>query len=299
MSRRQPRLLPRDALSDACASRDAAVEKLLRALAPLLVSAGVTPKRFNEIARRTFVEFAASIAARRTGRINHAKVAALTGLGRAEIRRFLRVRDGSKRVDGSFEAPIQRVLFGWLSEGRFLRAGVPARLPLRGPRSSFASLAQQHGGDATYRAVLDELRRLGLAQVDRTRKRVALGAIERSEWHRVITQLAAVSPALATAIRSAGVVNGSRVSVVGARFYPKDEIERLLVGKSLEPAVQSLVTGLKGSFPSHLTKPNARSAYEIAVSVLVSDGPVSRRERTMLVAKAMSNRPRVQKGTRR
>ncbi len=302
MPRRQPRPLPQDALNHACALRDAAVKKLLIALAPSLVSAGVTPKRFNEFARRAFVEFAASLAARRTGKANHARVAALTGLGRAEIRRLLSARETSNTVDGSLAAPIQRVLLGWLSDGHFQRSRIPPRLALRGSSRSFTELARRYGGDATYRAVLDELRRLGLVQLDRTRKRVALRIIERSEWHRVVTQLVAVSPALATAIQSVAVANSSRVSIVGARFYPKDEIERLLVEKSLDPAVHSFVTGLKGSFSTHLTRPQAKPGYEIAVSVLVSDGParvIPRRERTTRVSKATSNPSNVHKGSRR
>jgi hypothetical protein len=301
MPRRKPRPVLQDALSGACALRDAAVQKLVVALATLLVPAGVTPKRFNEFARRAFVEFAASLAARRTGKANHARVAALTGLGRAEIRRLLSTREMPNAIDGSF-APIQRVLLGWLSDAQCHRNGLPPRLALRGSSRSFAELARRHGGDATYRAVLDELRRLGLVQLDRARKRVVLRLTERSEWYRIVTQLASVSPTLATAIQSAAVANGSRVSIVGARFYPKDEIERLLVEKSLDPAVQSFVTGLKGSFSGDLTKPKAKSGYEIAVSVLVSDRPTGvtpRRDRTSRVPKTISNRSSLQKGSRR
>jgi hypothetical protein len=302
MRRRQPRLLSQDALSDACALRDAAVRDLLTALAPLLVPAGVTPKRFNEIARRVFVDFAASLATRRTGKTNHARVAALTGLGRGEIRRLLSEREPSHAVDASLAAPIQRVLAGWLSDARFQGNQPPNRLALRGAKRSFAELARRHGGDATYRAVLDELRRFGLVQLDRTRNRVALGFIERSEWHRLVTQLATVSPTLATAIQTAATANRSRVSVVEARFYPKDEIDRLLVQKSLDPAVQSFVTGLKGSFSAHRPRSKPKSGYEVAVSVLVSDGPIGispRRERTTPTRKAIPNASNFQKGTRR
>jgi hypothetical protein len=291
-------------LREVFAKRDAVVAQLLAQLAALLVPTGVTPKRFNELARREFVRFAASLVTRRNGKTNHAKVAALTGLGRAEIRRLLSAREVTRVPEDSAAAPIQRVLVGWISNAEFQAGSAPLQLPLRGSKRSFAELTRRHGGDATYRAVLDELRRVGLVHLDRARGRVALSRPERSEWHRLVDQLAAITPTLTTTIRHAATAHRAHanVSVTRVSFYPRDEIDRLLVRKNLDPAIASLITGLKASFPRHLTRRNATSTNEVVMSILLTDGAagITRSpRRTVSAASSKSARSASRKGSRR
>ena len=68
---------------------NAVLRELLRELALTLVPRGMTPKVFGEISRHAFVHAAARISRQANGRINHSRVAALTGLSRAEVKRIL------------------------------------------------------------------------------------------------------------------------------------------------------------------------------------------------------------------
>ena len=92
--------------------------------------------------------------------MNHSRVAAQTGLTRADVKRLLRhnVFTSAHRS----QTPVERVIDGWRSDREFAtRPGHPKRLQISGLRGSFARLVRKYGGDVPHRAVLDELRRIG------------------------------------------------------------------------------------------------------------------------------------------
>lgn len=137
---------------------------LLGALAEALLDSGVTPHQVAEIAKDALVAEAARGARMATGRVNHSKVAALTGLSRAEVRRRLAEASRTKRVPLRALDRTSRVIAGWRRDPDFLRRdGTPRALPLRDAAHGFPALVRRHSGDIPPRAVLEAMLSRGLA----------------------------------------------------------------------------------------------------------------------------------------
>lgn len=255
--------------------RDVAAGDLLRALAILLVPAGLTPRRFGELAKRAFVEFAASAARLRNGRINHSKVAVLTGLSRTEVKRLLAAEEIERADRTASSAPIDKVIIGWLSDPRFLsRSGVPRRLAIKSASGSFIELVKSYGGDVTYRAALDELHRIGAVRISRRQRNATVTLGHSSEWSRIVAQLSSVAPTVVDAIRTAAdtALSGRTVAISRLRLYARDPLELSMVRERVSPAVQTLMAGLTESLKRPDTDATKDLAYELTLSVLVSDG---------------------------
>lgn len=176
--------MPRNATPAAAveAAPRAALQSLLDALAPLLLRARITPAMVCEAVRLSFVRAAADGARMASGRVNHSRVATLTGLSRAEVRRLLAMGrpirvPAPRQLDRAV-----RVLDGWLRDPAFCtESGRPRVLSLRGVAPSFEALVQRYGGDVPARAVRTELERAGAVRVARgqirlQRRRLALDA---------------------------------------------------------------------------------------------------------------------------
>jgi hypothetical protein len=134
------------------------LQRLLHELAVPLLGAGVTPRHFADIAASAFVKAACKASTLRNGRVNQSRVAVLTGLTRAEVRRVL---SGSTVASSRKQPRTMRVLEGWQSDRRYQdKKGRPLSLRLSGARMSFESLVKKYAGDVPHHAVLAELRRL-------------------------------------------------------------------------------------------------------------------------------------------
>jgi hypothetical protein len=142
------------------------LQDLLEVLAPILFSHGITPATVAGLAKNALVASAASSSRMATGRVNQSKVAAVTGLSRAEVRRRLveppnLLPPTSRAMDRS-----ARVLAGWLRDPLFHdRHGRPKALLLKPGASSFSELVRLHSGDIPPRAVLDQLQARGLVNL--------------------------------------------------------------------------------------------------------------------------------------
>jgi hypothetical protein len=135
------------------------LQAFLTELALVLLPRGMSPRWFSELARAAFVQAAAEIARLRNGRVNQSRVAAQTGLTRADVKRLLKQNAFQSRKRG--QTAVQRVIDGWLADPEFaLRTGQAKQLQIAGHRGSFARLVKKYGGDVPHRAVLDELRRI-------------------------------------------------------------------------------------------------------------------------------------------
>jgi hypothetical protein len=141
--------------------RHAALEKALLRQARELIEHGLTPKAFAYVALRAFALAAAETSRLRNGRVNNSRVAARTGLSRSVVRKVLRP-DFLKSIPLSW-APIDSVMQGWCSDRRFKdNNGIRRTLTIVGSKASFKSLAKLYAGELPYRAILDEMKSLGL-----------------------------------------------------------------------------------------------------------------------------------------
>lgn len=151
------------------ASRDV-IRTLLNVLADHLIEGGVTPQQIADLARDALIARAAADARMATGRVNHSKVAAVTGLSRSEVRRRLADAVGGKRIPLRALDRTSRVIAGWQRDPTFLRRdGKPKELSLSGPGASFASLVRMHSGDIPPRVVLEEMLKKNVVRLEKNK----------------------------------------------------------------------------------------------------------------------------------
>src|ERR1700724_2966870 len=99
------------------ARRAGALQALLAELALVLLPRGMTPKRFAELASVAFVQAAADMSRLQNGRVNHSRVAAQTGLSRADVKRLLALNVLDTARSGL--PAIEKVVHGWRTDRRF------------------------------------------------------------------------------------------------------------------------------------------------------------------------------------
>lgn len=105
-----------------------------------------------------FVRAAVSRSRKKNGSANQSRVAIMTGITRAEVRRLLEANNNAHNTGIS---GAHRVLDGWTRDPEFLkRDGKPRRLPLGTGYGSFARLVRKYSADVPPRATLNELKRL-------------------------------------------------------------------------------------------------------------------------------------------
>ena len=147
-----------------------AYRRLLNPLVRILVRNGVTVTETTELMRQVFVDAATSEEFQLPGRrLSDTRVAILTGLSRKEVHRLRYEADGAKV--GTNLSRVGRVIAGWNQDPQFTGPyGLPLALPFEDDPNvealSFSELVRRHSGDMAPRAMLDELVRTGLAEID-------------------------------------------------------------------------------------------------------------------------------------
>jgi hypothetical protein len=258
----------------------AVIQGLLTELALVLLPRGMTPKRFSELARSAFVQAAADISRLRNGRVNHSRVAAQTGLTRADVKRLLKrsVFESAKRG----QTAVERVIDGWLADREFgVQPGHPKRLRIAGPRGSFARLVKKYGGDVPHRAVLDELRRIGAVRdIDgAVQLRRSLHLRQRNNF----AFLSSVLPVLVDGLRIAAKQDASNISLIQRLSIPAEtEIDLAIVRERCASSAQSMLGGLAHSLSTQVTVPKKGKApaHFFTVTVLLSENEAKRSHRT-------------------
>lgn len=248
----------------------AVLQSLLSELALVLLPRGMTPKRFSELARCAFVQAAADITRLRNGRVNHSRVAAQTGLTRADVKRLLS-RKGFEAQGGW--AAVERVIHGWRTDGEF--AVCPGRTkPLRivGRRGSFARLVKKYGGDVPHRAVLDELRRIGAVRDSAgiVQLRRSLNLRRRNNFRF----LSPVLPVLIDGLRVASRWDGSKIPSVQRLTIPAEtEMDLATVRERCASGARSMLDGLAHSFGIQVgsSRRGRTPTYFFTVTVLLSE----------------------------
>lgn len=135
-----------------------ACRRILKPVVRLLLRQGIGAGELADLCKAVYVEAAAEAYRQKSGRVNQSRVAIVTGLTRAEVKRLLASpRITQTRYDWHRHRAT-RVLLGWHQDPDFLdRRGHPRQLPLRGKKASFAALVRRYSGDMPVRAMLDEL----------------------------------------------------------------------------------------------------------------------------------------------
>src|SRR5690349_5569644 len=159
---------------------DADLARLFDALARVLIPLDVTPSRLAQIARVSFVKASATQAQMKgNGRPHLAKIAALTGLTRSEVKRLVAsgFRSDVSRMD--YLPRALRVLEAWQISSPYASGGKPRQLRILGRPPSFSSLCKAHSGDIPYTVIMDELERRQRVVVSRRSNKIAVAKRKR------------------------------------------------------------------------------------------------------------------------
>jgi len=248
------------------------LQELLVELAFVLLPRGMTPKRFDQLARSAFVRVAADISRLRNGRVNHSRVAAQTGLSRAEVRKLLKEKT---LLPGHLaQTPVERVLQGWRTDREFAtRAGNPKRIRISGSGVSFARLVRRYGGDVTPRAVLEELRRLG-AVIDSNGTvlpQLSRNIRQRHGFEFLSPVLPVLVDGLRIASRKAGLNAAS--SIHRLTLPAETEVDLAIVRDRCTSSAQSMLDGLAHSLGTQAATPRIKRSpnYSFSITILLAE----------------------------
>ena len=144
----------------------AAVERVLRPMFRILLRNHMSFKAFLDIAKHTYVEVAADEFGIPGRKQSVSRVALLSGLTRKEVQRLLDAPAANDAEAGERYNRAARVVAGWVRDKDFSDAqGSPKVLSLQDGSASFAELVRRFSGDIPFRAVLDELLRVGVVEM--------------------------------------------------------------------------------------------------------------------------------------
>jgi hypothetical protein len=138
----------------------AAVVRILRPLVRAVLRGGMSYKALNDLVKWVYVDVSMkefTIPGRKNSK---SRVAVLTGLTRREVDRLVSLPEPKEGSPERYNRAA-RVLSGWAEDPNFRGANdLPAVLEIEGDRG-FTELVRMYSGNQPYRAVLDELVRVG------------------------------------------------------------------------------------------------------------------------------------------
>jgi len=140
--------------------RDALVAAMtaIQPIAGLLLEAGVSFHDMMRLARRAYVDVAASRQRAAGSRPTISRIAAATGMSRPDVSEALSTPPIPTNANELAPRAGDRILSGWRSDPDFLRSdGTPKPLRYVEGDLSFATLVKRHGPDIPPRAMLKEL----------------------------------------------------------------------------------------------------------------------------------------------
>lgn len=147
----------------------AAVLRMLRPLAGVLLRHGMAYGTFAELARKAYVDEAFEQTIASGQRPTVSGVSAITGLTRKETKRLHEQENIDDDASSQRYNRAIRVISGWTSDARFHTAsGEPAILPVDGEQGSFSALVKEFSGDIPVAAMLSVLERSGTVVVNNT-----------------------------------------------------------------------------------------------------------------------------------
>jgi hypothetical protein len=145
---------------------ESSLSGLFEILASPLIQLGITPARISDLIKNSFVKAGTTIVRKKhSGRPHIAKLAAITGLTRLEVRRIVEANYAVRPASIETAPRTLRVLEGWKTDKRYSKRGKPFPLSLAGTAPSFQSLCKKYSGDIPHTAILAELQSQGLAQL--------------------------------------------------------------------------------------------------------------------------------------
>lgn len=144
---------------------------ILKPLVKILLRNGVPFMAFADLAKWVYVDVAARCFNIDGKKQSTSRISILTGLPRKEVGRLRKMQAVRTTVDVDSYNRAARVVGGWISDRRFTyKSGQPVVLCFEKGEASFSDLVRDYSGDVPPRAVLDELLRVGLVEVEKNNR---------------------------------------------------------------------------------------------------------------------------------
>lgn len=138
--------------------------RLLEPLLPLLLREGVTYPRLSNALKKAFLEVAPGVLQDSSIRINDSSVSTLTGIHRKDVREWRSA--GRPRPQAKTFGAVMALFTRWSTDPAYCDAtGRPLVLERKGGPGTFEALAASVSNDVHPRTVLQELVRLGVAEI--------------------------------------------------------------------------------------------------------------------------------------
>jgi hypothetical protein len=145
----------------------AAILKLLRPLVRLLLKKGISYGTFVDLAKWVYYDVAKKDLTIEGRKQTHSRISVITGFTRKEVKRLSEMDPPTTRRQQEQYNRAARVISGWRRDKGYLDdQGRPIAVPLTGEGATFENLVKRFSGDMPYRAVLDELTRLGSLELE-------------------------------------------------------------------------------------------------------------------------------------
>lgn len=149
-------------MSDSTSIFHTAIVRLLTPLVRILLRNGIPYREFAELAKRAYVQVAASDEFKIAGKKQtDSRISTITGLTRKDV---LRLRTEDEDALSQLTSQYNRaakVISAWIHDPEFCDdRGEPALLNVSGDENSFHALVKKSSGDITARTILDELIRV-------------------------------------------------------------------------------------------------------------------------------------------
>ena len=143
----------------------AAVLRLLRPLARILLRNGVSFSTFSDLAKWTYVDVATKEFGIEGRKQSTSRVSVITGLSRREVMRVRKLPRPDVTASTEKHNRAARVIAAWRRESHFHdSSGKPAPLPMEGAGATFSELVKRFSGNVPPRAILDELIHVGAVE---------------------------------------------------------------------------------------------------------------------------------------
>ena len=150
----------------------AAIMKLLRPLVRLSLKRGISYKTFISLVKWVFYDVARTEITIENRKQTHSRISVITGFSRKEVKRLSEMKPLTTKHQGEQYNRAARVISGWRRDEEYVdKEGRPIIVPITGNGATFENLVKRFSGDMPYRAVLDEL--------------IRIGALERESGNRV------------------------------------------------------------------------------------------------------------------
>jgi hypothetical protein len=230
-----------------------ALSRLVDALASALIQLDITPGRLGEIAKASFVRAGAAIATKkRSDRPHIARVAAITGLTRSEVKRIVEENYSPGPLRPETAPRALRVLAAWRTAKGYSSNSKPRQLPLAGAYPSFESLCKEFSGDIPHKAIVTELAARKMIRVGRANGKLCVSIVRRKAQKD--------SPILDTLLYAASIIQAiGNANATLVRKRVRVGAIKNLAPEYVEKTVANRVNTLVDALPTAFGRPSKGS----------------------------------------